>query len=302
MKAGTSQRERALEARGFYDDLGTDYDLMVSWETRLEREKTFLRRMREETDAESVLDAACGTGMHAVAFARDGMRSAGADLSPQMIEQARRNAKAAGVAVDLRVAAFGELSRTFSTAFDMVTCLGNSLPHLLDDASLRAALADFSGVLRPGGTCVIQIRNYDRLLRERQRFMPPAARTEGAEETVFLRITDFRDGAQGDSAQGDDARSENVREESARHERAPEIVDFTIITLKKRSGAWSQSVRTTALRALRRRALEDTLRSAGFSNVRAWGGFDSSPFDEASSPDLLVAASTPIPHGGSHRR
>ena len=209
------------------------------------------------------------------------MRSAGADLSPQMIEQARRNAEAAGVTVDLRVAAFGELSRTFSTAFDMVTCLGNSLPHLLDDASLRAALADFSGVLRPGGTCVIQIRNYDRLLRERQRFMPPAARTEGAEETVFLRITDFRDGAQ---------------------ERAPEIVDFTIITLKKRSGAWSQSVRTTALRALRRRALEDTLRSAGFSNVRAWGGFDSSPFDEASSPDLLVAASTPIPPGGSHRR
>lgn len=281
MKAGTSQRERALEARGFYDDLGTDYDLMVSWETRLEREKAFLRRMREETDAETVLDAACGTGMHAVAFARAGMRSAGADLSPQMIEQARRNAEAAGVTVDLRVAAFGELSRTFSTAFDMVTCLGNSLPHLLDDASLRAALADFSGVLRPGGTCVIQIRNYDRLLRERQRFMPPAARTEGAEETVFLRITDFRDGAQ---------------------ERAPEIVDFTIITLKKRSGAWSQSVRTTALRALRRRALEDTLRSAGFSNVRAWGGFDSSPFDEASSPDLLVAASTPIPPGGSHRR
>ena len=288
MKAGTSQRERALEARGFYDDLGTDYDLMVSWETRLEREKAFLRRMREETDAESVLDAACGTGMHAVAFARDGMRSAGADLSPQMIEQARRNAEAAGVAVDLRVAAFGQLSRTFSRAFDMVTCLGNSLPHLLDDVSLRAALADFSRVLRPGGTCVIQIRNYDRLLRERQRFMPPAARTEGAEETVFLRITDFRDSAQSGSLQGDDARSE--------------IVDFTIITLKKRSGAWSQSVRTTALRALRRRVLEDTLRSAGFSNVRAWGGFDSSPFDEASSPDLLVAASTPIPPGGSHRR
>ena len=38
--------------------------------------------------------------MHAVAFARQGLRAAAADLSPAMIDRARQNAAAAGVAVE----------------------------------------------------------------------------------------------------------------------------------------------------------------------------------------------------------
>jgi glycine/sarcosine N-methyltransferase len=254
-----------MSARDFYDGMGRDYDLMVSWKTRLERESAFLRRMREEVRASSALDAACGTGMHAVALARAGLRCAAADLSPEMIGRARENAREAGVEVDLRVAAFGELARTFPDAFDLVTCLGNSLPHLLDDDSLCRALEDFARVLAPGGLLLIQNRNYDRVVHEKARFMPLSARTEGSEETLFLRITDFRD------------------------DRA-DLVDFTIVTLRKRDDAWSQSVRTTPLRALRFRTLEDALRKSGFMRVRAWGGYDLSPFDEAASTDLLIAA------------
>ena len=168
-----------MDAQGFYDGLGQDYDLMVSWEERLAREGDFFARVFDESGARLVLDAACGTGMHAIAFARAGRDCTGADLSPVMVEKARQNARSAGVPVRFEVAGFGELSSRIGGSFDAVTCIGNSLPHLLDDASLRACLADFAGLLKSGGILVIQNRNYDRLLREPQRFMPLASRTDG---------------------------------------------------------------------------------------------------------------------------
>jgi glycine/sarcosine N-methyltransferase len=215
-----------------------------------------------------MLDAACGTGMHAVAFARRGREAAGADLSPVMIERARQNARDAGVSVDFRVAGFGACAGAWSAPFDAVTCIGNSLPHLPDDASLSRCLADFAAALRPGGTLVIQNRNYDRVLRERQRFMPLSTRQTDGGETLFLRITDFPGAA------------------------AEERIDFTIVTLTKTAGAWSQTVRTTPLRALRRATLEAALASAGFAAIRVYGNYAMAPFDSPDAGDLVIVART----------
>jgi glycine/sarcosine N-methyltransferase len=257
-----------MEAQAFYDGLGEDYDRMVSWETRLAREELFFRKVFEDHGARSVLDAGCGTGMHAISFARRGLQSAGADLSPAMIDTAKNNARRAGVQVAFEVAAFGGMAGRFATPFDAVICVGNSLPHLSDDEALRSCLADFSTLLRPGGILVIQNRNYDRLLQERQRFMPVATRVEGDDETLFLRITDF----------------------PAACAKSAESVELTIITLKKRGGRWSQSAQTTPLRALRRRTMESALAAAGFGSVQAFGGYAMAPFDGPSSADLIVVA------------
>jgi SAM-dependent methyltransferase len=257
-----------MDAQQFYDSLGSDYDRMVSWQARLAREEDFFRRVFEENDVRSVLDAACGTGVHAVGFARRGLRSAGADLSPAMIDQARENAHAAGVDVDLQVAAFGGLAERFTGPFDAVTCLGNSLPHLLNDSSLAEALSDFALLLRPGGVLVIQNRNYDRLLRERQRFMPVSAREDAEGETLFLRITDFMPSA----------------------EEVSETIEFTLVTLKKRGGSWSQSARTTPLRAMRRVTLERALTGSGFSSAQVYGSFSMAPYDAPDTGDLVAVA------------
>jgi glycine/sarcosine N-methyltransferase len=257
-----------MDARNFYDSLGEDYDRMVSWEARLGREEAFFQRLFDEHGVQSVLDAGCGTGMHAVSFARLGLRSAGADLSPAMIEQAREHAREAGVAVELAVAPFGGIAGGFPAPFDAVTCLGNSLPHLLDDDALAAALADFAAALRPSGILVIQNRNYDRVLRERQRFMPLTAREGTDGETLFLRITEF--------AGGSGAREEDI--------------EFTIVTLRKRGGQWSQAVQTTALRALRRTTLERALVAAGFASIEVYGNYALAPYDAPNTGDLVVIA------------
>ncbi|HET6451489.1 MAG TPA: class I SAM-dependent methyltransferase, partial [Spirochaetia bacterium] len=86
-----------IDAQRFYDGLGEDYDLMVSWADRLAREEPFFLRLFGEAGVTRVLDAACATGRHAIAFALSGREAAGADLSPVMVEAARENARAAGV-------------------------------------------------------------------------------------------------------------------------------------------------------------------------------------------------------------
>lgn len=257
-----------MDAQMFYDGLGCDYDLMVSWEERLAREQSFFSRVFAECGARRVLDAACGTGMHVIAFTRAGYECTGADLSPVMVEKARQNARDAGVKARFEVAGFGELKQRVGGVFDAVTCIGNSLPHLLDDAALRACLSDFASLLVPGGILVIQNRNYDRLLRERQRFMPPVARGDGEGETLFLRMTEFPPAGAA----------------------ADEAVDFTILTLKRHSGAWSMNAQTTPLRALRRSTLESELARAGFAGARSYGNYAFAEFDAPGSGDLVIVA------------
>jgi glycine/sarcosine N-methyltransferase len=260
-----------MDAQEFYDALGSDYDLMVSWGQRLAREQEFFRRVFSEAGVKRVLDSACGTGMHAVSFAREGWDCTAADLSRVMVEKARENARRAGVQVRVEAAGFGGLSARVGAGFDAVTCLGNSLPHLLDDASLHACLVDFSALLVPGGTLVIQNRNYDRLLRERQRFMPPVSRIDHEGEAIFLRITEFPPvGTVNDEA-----------------------VSFTIVTLKKRGGAWTMTERTTPLRALRCVTLKAALERAGFASVRLYGSYAWEGFDAPGTGDLVIVAVRP---------
>jgi SAM-dependent methyltransferase len=63
-----------------YDDFSQDYDRFVNWGSRLEAEIPFVEERLGELDLPKgqkpcVLDAACGTGMHAIELARRGYRA-----------------------------------------------------------------------------------------------------------------------------------------------------------------------------------------------------------------------------------
>ncbi len=244
-----------------YDHFSTDYDRFVDWPARLAAELPFI--VGRVVNPSHVLDAACGTGMHAVALAQRGYRVAGADPSPGMIARARENATAAGVDVRFEVAGFGELATRFGDGFDGVLCLGNSLPHILTPPALRAALADFAACLRPGGILLIQNLNYDRILARRERWMEPQAHREGEREWLFLRFYDFDpDG----------------------------LLTFHVVRLYRAGDPWEQRVLSTRLRPLRQAELTDALKEAGFTGIALYGDMQGTPFDPLGSPNLVVVA------------
>ncbi len=245
----------------FYDALASDYDRFVNWEGRLAHELPFLERLFADHDVRRVLDAACGTGHHAIALAKRGYQMVGADLSAAMVEQARRNAAVAGAEVRFAVAGFGGLAAIGET-FDAVLCLGNSLPHLLTEKALAEALADFATVLHPGGLVVIQNRNFDRVWRQRERFMGPQSCHEGEREWVFVRFYDFHEAT----------------------------VTFNMIRLRRDGETWIQDVEATELRPIFRAELADALQTAGFFQAAFHGSYDGSTFDPANSSDLIAVA------------
>ena len=114
-----------------------------------------------------VLEVAVGTGRN-LAYYPSEARVAGVDLSPEMLERARRRAAALGRPADLRVGDAERLDfedRSFDTVvFTLALC---SIP---DD---RAAVREATRVLRPGGRLVVleHVRSPLRSVRAIQRIL-----------------------------------------------------------------------------------------------------------------------------------
>jgi SAM-dependent methyltransferase len=94
---------------------------------------------RYPTESKSHLDVACGTGLAMPFFASRGFVSTGVDISPVMLNVARKRAKRL-VAGDTRALPLrGTVAR--------ITCLYDSLNHLLDPRELATAFTEIASVM-----------------------------------------------------------------------------------------------------------------------------------------------------------
>jgi len=151
------------------------------------------------SSCQRVLDVACGTGTYTIPLWEQGKEVVGIDLSIPMIQQAReklqqifqaapaaspdgqgketfcRNSaptvstdretlprQEAAAAVFL-VGDMLDLTRFPPGSFQGLYCIGNSLPHLISEAQIRTALAQFFRVLAPEGVLLLQTINFDRV-------------------------------------------------------------------------------------------------------------------------------------------
>ena len=94
----------------------------------------------------SLLDVGCGTGVVAITAARNGARVDGLDLTPELLDRARENARIANVEVDLREGDVEALPFD-DGAFDVVL---SQFGHMFAPRP-DLALAEMIRVLKPGG-------------------------------------------------------------------------------------------------------------------------------------------------------
>lgn len=99
-----------------------------------------------------LLDAGCGAGQFALAFALAGCDVTAIDLAPKMVERAAEHAANAGVSIEWRAGDFSVLPDP-DASYDAihVRCALQFVPDI------HAALIEFRRLLRPGGRLYIAI-------------------------------------------------------------------------------------------------------------------------------------------------
>lgn len=113
-------------------------------------EEMAVRSLLRTIEFQDVLDAATGTGRHAIYLAQRGKRVAATDCNENMLSKAREKADMEGLSIDFRLEDVSEISFENST-FDLVIC-ALALAHIKD---LTKPCQEFMRVLRPGGHLII---------------------------------------------------------------------------------------------------------------------------------------------------
>lgn len=251
-----SEHNAIKSAVDFYDDLAPDYDNMTKFAQRLEKTKPLMEKWYSRFQFSSVLDAACGTGLHSCVLAQMGIKTTGADISLQMLEKAKHNATQLGVNVEWIHSSMQDLKKHSHKKFDAVFCLGNSLPHLLTKSDLDTSVTNFAALLNNNGIFVAQLLNYRRILLNRDRIINIAR----YEDQNIIRFYDFDQ----------------------------HLIQFNILTFQWVGEKVSYKLQSTPLFPYTKKAIADALLLQGFKNVKFYGGMNFEKFNEGTSANLVV--------------
>ncbi len=151
-----------MSVRAFYDALAPRYHLIFEdWDASVARQGIALGALLAEhwPAARRVLDVAVGIGTQALGLAARGYEVVGSDLSPRAVDRARAEAARRGLALPTVAADFAALP-VRAAAADVILCADNALPHAETPADVAAALAEWYRCVRPGGGCVVTMRDY----------------------------------------------------------------------------------------------------------------------------------------------
>jgi ubiquinone/menaquinone biosynthesis C-methylase UbiE len=102
-----------------------------------------------ETGGNTLLDVACGTGLH-LKHLKDDFSCTGVDVSKAMLKVARKNAK--GVTfkeADMKTLKLGK-------QFDVITCLFSSIGYVRNYSNLERTIWNFSKHLKKSGVALIE--------------------------------------------------------------------------------------------------------------------------------------------------
>jgi len=236
----------------FYEILATHYDdiFPLSGNT--------LSFLSEGLEPEAkVLDAACGTGTYAIALAGKGFQTVGVDIDESMVAIAEAKAVMLDADADFIVSDMMDIDLVCTDEMDMIFCIGNSLVHLRDRKQALDFIKICHGLLKPGGSLILQIVNYDRILDESLTSLPTIEVKE--KDITFVR----------------------------NYKLDPDTMKIEFRS-KLRVGS-EEAGSSVMLLPLRKSELEDMLESAGFKSIESFGGFDGSPWDKSKLPLVMRA-------------
>ena len=144
------------------------YDLLDD-EAHFEAYKAHWKEVIGDKPIKTVLDVSIGSGTVTIPLFDLGVTVTGSDLSERMLENCKKKMTARGITPDLKCADFRDLSCFGERKFDLVASTGNSLAYV-SNADACNTLKEMDKHVNAGGYIYIDIRNWDKVVADKQRF------------------------------------------------------------------------------------------------------------------------------------
>jgi SAM-dependent methyltransferase len=116
-------------------------------------EADFLEQILKPVRGARVADIPCGAGRLSLELARRGYAVTGVDLCAGLLKDARSGAKKEGLPATFEERDMRDLP--WPSSFDHAFCFGNSFAYF-EDAGNRAFIKAVHGILKPGGTFILE--------------------------------------------------------------------------------------------------------------------------------------------------
>lgn len=165
------------------------YDLIES-EARYGMFKTHWENILRGREIHTLLDVSIGSGSATLQLAELGVRLSGSDLSEAMLEKCGTKAAARGFSIDLQCCDFRTVGDHFSGSFDCVASTGNSLPYVSNEDVLKT-LEQMDRLVKAGGYLYYEIRNWDKILRDKPRFYLYSPFFDGETRINLVQVWDY---------------------------------------------------------------------------------------------------------------
>lgn len=148
----------------FYSSIAKAYDQIFPLN---KAQSLFMEGLLSNLSGKKILDCGCGTGSLAIELGRKSATIAAFDLDEAMIAKAKEKCPQA-LNVQFATNDLLNFSEDYkANHFDLVYCLGNTLPHLPSLKDVQSYFDTASKLLKADGLIVVQIINYDRVLNDK---------------------------------------------------------------------------------------------------------------------------------------
>ncbi|MBD5453324.1 MAG: class I SAM-dependent methyltransferase [Lachnospiraceae bacterium] len=172
-------------------DRAAIYDLIDS-EDRYKICQNHWKAVFDNRPIQTCLDVSIGSGSVTLPLSDLQVKLSGSDLSETMLESCRKKAAAKNIDIELQCCDFRTVASRFSHKFDCVASTGNSLPYVTNEDVCKA-LEQMDALINPGGYLYFDIRNWDKILRERNRFYLYNPFFDGDTRINLIQVWDYHE-------------------------------------------------------------------------------------------------------------
>ncbi len=172
--------KKILNGKHYSKDLVESWADFIDWKARRKGENGFLKETLERFKCKKVFEACLGDGCDSIYLLKEGFDVTSNDLDIMFIKKAQQNARKEKVKLYITGFDWRELDKKFEEeSFDSVICLGNSLTHLFDEENQLKTLANFYKIIKKKGVLIIDERNYQYMLDNKEKILNENFRYSG---------------------------------------------------------------------------------------------------------------------------